>query len=228
MTDLLKVLAPLLQTLLWVGLIGGIVWRYHDIIHDILTAVKKRIDSGSNIKAGPIEISEQLRPQDSEQQREKIHLEIKELKTSKVNITEEPIKNQSALQARYFQAEDLAMRAIQSKFGVSISRQVTAGKDLGFDGVFTLNGTLNIVEIKYTHHKPSVSNYRKSIEQIHTAISKYNWKNVRIIFAIVVEHPKDKEISDIEMERIGLNCPFPMEIFMYDIESLEKEFGIEK
>ena len=227
MTDIIKVIAPLIQTLLWVGLIGGIVWRYHNIINGILLAVKKRIEDGSNIKAGFIEISEQLKPQGTEQQKEKIKSEIQDLSSQEPEKPDLPSKNVSTLKARYFQAEDLALRAIQGKFGVKINRQVTAGKDFGFDGVFTNNGTLYVVEVKYTHHKPSVNIFRKTIEQISNAISRYNWKNVHILLAIVVEDPKDKEIFDIEMERIGLNCPFPLEIIIYDIESLEKAFGIE-
>jgi hypothetical protein len=49
------------------------------------------------------------------------------------------------LRAKYFQAEDLVLRAIQSEYGATVSRQVTAGADMGFDGAFVSNGRLNIV-----------------------------------------------------------------------------------
>jgi len=55
-------IAPLIQTLLWVSLVGAIVWRFHRSIEEILSALHKRIDGGSNVKAGWFELTDQFRP----------------------------------------------------------------------------------------------------------------------------------------------------------------------
>jgi len=64
------------------------------------------------------------------------------------------------LQAKYFQAEDLVLRAIQTEYGAAVKRQVTAGNDMGFDAAFSSNGRLNIVEVKYVGVARSLSHLR--------------------------------------------------------------------
>ncbi len=53
-------ISPLIQTVLWVGLVAAIVWRFHIPIYGILAALQKRVESGASVKAGPFEISERL------------------------------------------------------------------------------------------------------------------------------------------------------------------------
>jgi hypothetical protein len=134
----MKELAPLLQTLLWVTLIGWIVWRYQTALDDLIAAVKRRLDSGGGLKVGPLEFPP-LSPLDADEQKQKIDREISQL----VAPTEErpqaddaPVQIQDSknLRQTYLRAEDLALRQIQSEFGVSISRQVKWGVDLQFDG----------------------------------------------------------------------------------------------
>src|SRR5436309_3289517 len=55
-------IAPLIQTALWTGLIAGIVWRFHLAIHGLLTALQKRVETGSTLKAGPFELIDRLHP----------------------------------------------------------------------------------------------------------------------------------------------------------------------
>jgi len=47
--------APVIETGLGVGLVVWLALRYHKPIHGILAALQKRIESGSAVKAGPIE-----------------------------------------------------------------------------------------------------------------------------------------------------------------------------
>jgi len=49
-------ISSLIQTVLWVGLIGGIVWRFNKPIYELLSALYSRIEAGSTIKAGPFEL----------------------------------------------------------------------------------------------------------------------------------------------------------------------------
>lgn len=66
---------PLLQTVLWVGLISGIVIWANKPLHGILTALHQRIAGGSDITAGPFSLKD-LKPQPPEQQVEKAKAEV--------------------------------------------------------------------------------------------------------------------------------------------------------
>jgi len=52
---------PFFQTLLWVTLIGVTVKMFHRECRGLLEAVRERIKKGSSIKAGPVELGEDLR-----------------------------------------------------------------------------------------------------------------------------------------------------------------------
>ena len=52
---------PLMQPLVWIGLIGIGTGLFFGQCRGILEAVRNRIERGSSIKAGPIELGEDLR-----------------------------------------------------------------------------------------------------------------------------------------------------------------------
>jgi hypothetical protein len=182
--------APLIQTALWVILVAGIVWRFNAPIEGLLTALQKRIEAGSSIKAGPFEISD-LRPQIPEKQAEKASAEIREILQEPATDKVENPPLPSVVRTQYFQSEDLALRAIQAEFGVPINRQVTGGQDLGFDGVFASNGTLHIIEVKYSRGRIVLDKLKQSIDQISSYAESYGWKNYKVILAIVFESDDD-------------------------------------
>ncbi len=224
-------IAPLLQTLLWVLLIGGIVLRFHTPIHGLLTALQKRIESGSNIKAGPFELSEQLRPQDPSKQREKAEIEVQE-----VLLDAAPVQaggpqltptTPAQIQARYFQVEDLALRAIQAEHGVTISRQVTAGPaDMGFDGVFTSNGRIHIVEVKYARSLNSLPKFKQTIERLNSTIVSYGWKNAQIILAVVFEDSIDVTKAQEMLAKVSSVSQVPLVVKCYTYAELNWKFGV--
>jgi hypothetical protein len=174
-------IAPLIQTILWVSLIAVVLWQFYAPIYGLLVALQKRVEAGSSIKAGPFELTEQLKPLDSAKQKEKAASEVAEaLQTSvdpgSVTASVATIRTAANVQARYFLAEDLVLRAIQAEYGATISRQVTAGSDPGFDGAFVTNGRLNIVEVKYIGGPSgNVSRLRPSIDRLLSAVSGYGW-----------------------------------------------------
>lgn len=220
-------LAPLLQTVLWVSLVAGIVWRFNRPLHALLVSLQKRVESASTIKAGPFEISQQLRPQDPTSQREKVEVEIRELQQTAPNSSPDTRpKSTKSLQNRYFQAEDLALRAIQAEYGVSISRQVTAGSDRGFDGAFVLGGRLHVVEVKYSFHKITPQVVRISIERLISYFEKYGWGNVQIILALVYEDPSDINLEEDIGVQLSSIYSTPIEIRKYLLADLEQEFGV--
>ncbi len=58
---ILKDWIPLFQTFLWIGLFVFFAIKYSTKLNKLLEIIFRRIDSGSSIKAGPIELGEELR-----------------------------------------------------------------------------------------------------------------------------------------------------------------------
>jgi hypothetical protein len=52
---------PLFQTLLWIVLIGVTMKMFYRECRGLLEAVRKRVERGSSLKAGPVELGEDLR-----------------------------------------------------------------------------------------------------------------------------------------------------------------------
>jgi len=227
-------IAPLIQTILWVGLIGGIVYRFNKPIYGVLVALQKRIESGSNVKAGPFEISD-LKPQEADAQKQKALAEIKEALEVEEAIpsavmappaTDSLVKFKTSI-PRYFQAEDLALRAIQTEFGTPINRQVTAGRDGGFDGVFTSQGHTNVVEVKYVPGKNMSPKIRPSIQHLTKIIEQYRWENAQIILVVVFENDEDiKKPMEILSSAFSENR-VPVVVRIFTMGHLLKRFGAE-
>ncbi|MBT9458103.1 MAG: hypothetical protein IV097_15910 [Burkholderiaceae bacterium] len=220
-------IAPLIQTILWVCLIGGIVWRFNKPIHGLLTAIQKRVESGSNVKAGPFELNEQVRPQAIDQQVQRTEREVSELVQAQSENSVHPIASRSEVKSRFLEAEDLALRAIQVHYGKPVSRQVTFGPDVGADGAFTANGELNIVEVKYVvRDKNASESVRRTLRTFEGLFVKYGWKRARVVLAVVVELPSDLDGTKHDLEAVATDFFFPIAVHCFSLQELRSRFGL--
>jgi hypothetical protein len=149
--DQMEHIAPLIQTVLWVALIGGILWRFHVPLHG---------------------------------------------------------------------------RAIQAEYGAPINRQVTAGRDSGFDGVFLAAGRTTVVEVKYVSGDTSPRRFRDAIWRITGAIQQYKWDNSQIVLALVFERDEDVETLRQRLALVFAENPVPVVIHCYTIAELQARFGL--
>jgi len=226
--EYMQYIAPLLQTLLWVGLIAAIVFRFHRPIDALLTALHKRVEGGSTIKAGPFELSDQFKPQDPMQQKQKAETEMQEmLQIEQQNV---PVVGQPPppeVKSRFFAAEDLALRAIQAEFQQPLKRQVTAGPDMDFDGVFTADRQLHIVEVKYVVREKNVqTTIRRTLESFARFLQRTRWHNVKVLVAIVVEYPVDLAALKSRLEEMAGASSIPVVFRCYSMSELREQFGI--
>jgi hypothetical protein len=187
------------------------------------------VEDGSNIKAGPFELTEKLKPQDPTAQKAKAASEIQEelqaaLPSTSVGQSVAPRANSA--RAKYFQAEDLALRAIQAEYGAPINRQVTAGRDSGFDGVFLAAGRTTVVEVKYVSGDTSPRRFRDAIWRITGAIQQYKWDNSQIVLALVFERDEDVETLRQRLALVFAENPVPVVIHCYTIAELQARFGL--
>ncbi len=194
-------------------------------------ALQKRIESGSNLKAGPFELTDQLKPQDPSKQKEKTAIEVQEAleqpSSDKVTTLPQPTeRNVADVQERYFQVEDLVLRAIQTEYGTTVSRQVTGGADMGFDGTFVINGRLNIVEVKYLKNLGNISRFRNTLERLSNAIARYGWHNVQIILAIVFEKAEDIGKANEQLAELAQRLTLPVVVRCYSLNELLLKFDV--
>jgi hypothetical protein len=221
--------------MLWVALIGGIVLRFHKPIEGILSALQKRLDEGSDLKVGPVELTGQLRAQDPKAAQEKVAEEVHEVLqitagSLVIGSDSDPPDSRAhtagQVQSRYLQTEDLVLRALQAEYGAPVSRQVTAGADRGFDGAFVSNGRLNIVEVKYVRSLRQLDSYRASINRIASNIARYEWRNAQIILAVVFEQTDDVGPGAARLEAVASEFSVPVIVRAYSLTELETRFRV--
>lgn len=220
-------IAPLIQTVLWVGLIGIVLWKFQAPLYGLIVALQRRIEAGSSIKAGPFEISDQLKPQDPLKQQQKAAAEVEEaIQTAEPAAGAAPVQKE-ALKAKYFQAEDLVLRAIQAEYGATVSRDVTGGADMGFDGAFVMNGRLNIVEVKYLRGPSgNVSRLQSSVERLASTVARYGWSNAQIILAVVFEKVEEVPRATELLKRMTGEMPTPVVVRCFSLPELQARFGV--
>lgn len=220
-------IAPFLQTLLWVGLIAGIVTRFHKPIYGLLTALQQRVESGSTIKAGSFELSDQLTTQNPAQQKQKSEAEVREI----LQIEQEQIPGVAStppaqVKSRFFVAEDLALRAIQVEFQKPMKRQVAAGPEFAFDAVFTYEHQLHIVEVKYViREKNADATVRRTLESFASFLNRTNWQNIRIIIAVVFEYAPDLAVATQHLEEMAAGLSLSVSFRCYSLSELRQQFG---
>jgi hypothetical protein len=150
--------------------------------------------------------------------------ELNELKKTLVRITANTSQSQAYL------AEDLAMRTIQTEFNTPVRRQVTGGRDGGFDGVFESKGQVQIVEVKYIGTRASpretAARIKESMLRIQRDASKYGWTSSEIILAAVFANaevpPEHQRAIEAMCREVGGVTPR-----FYTLGRLKRQWGMD-
>lgn len=199
------------------------VLKFESAITELFNTLRKRIESGSEVKVGPFELG-QLNPQNPSQQAAKTESEIKENLKSDETVLGSGIKN--TLRTNYLIAEELAIRAIETEFNQSARRQVAFGDRDGFDGIFALEGQAQIIEVKYFTNAVSAQRVRDSISRIKNLYESYGWRNVRIIFVLVAENEKYFTKVSEKLADIAEDMEAEVIFRSYTLTSLREKFGV--
>ena len=230
----MQYIAPLLQTLLWVGLVAGIVIRFHNPIHGLLSALQRRIEAGSTIEAGPFKLGSDVKPTPPEQQRARSETELAQIVneqlfepvetgTPALPAPPEPTK----LRNRFFQAEELAMRAIQTEFNEPINRQVSIGPGLEADGAFIQNDELHLVEVKFIVRPKNARNtIERTLAHYQRGFGATRRKSVVIVLALVFEYESDVTSSTLEFQEIANASELRVEVRGFSLKQLQATYGL--
>lgn len=218
---------PVLQTALWVWLIWFLFSNLRQHLYALLEALKGRLADGSDLKFGSVEILNRAVTQSVEEQAAKLDAELSETSQTKENDTQsiaDPAKERVIdIRSRYVLAEDLALRAMQIKYGEPINRQLTWGKDSGFDGAFVKDGCLHVIEVKYIPFGNGMRSLRDAVMKVSGGLQDYMWKNVRIVLVAVYENE-----SSIPKELFEFDTIYKVEPHFYSINGLKAKFGVQE
>jgi hypothetical protein len=218
--------APLIQTLLWVGLIGGVTFRYRGQIQNLLEAITDRIKLGGGIKAGPLELSAIASPQSADAQRERAKAELRELTSSEpasaANPNAQPPLKQ--LEKELFRVEDLALRAVQEAYGIPIGRQVEVAGRAQFDGAFVKHGFLFVVEVKYLRHGATTEQIQDVVNRTTQSLLGIGMTGVTLILAAVLDTRRDIEQFEVTLKDLPIQRKISVDIRLYSREELVSKF----
>ena len=217
---------PLAGTLLWVFLIVGLVAWFNKPLRAILEAVQRRIEAGSTVKAGWFELSDQLRPQSPEQQRERARVEIAEVvHQQSPGTTEATSTTRAEAASLYLQAEDLALRAVQAEFEIPLNRQVTTPGGAEFDAAFVKDRTLHVVEVKSYLGSVSTEKLRTSLARVAASAKQMGGPHTRLVVAIVLKRSDDMRASRERIEEALRDLPLETTLRVYSLPELRSMFG---
>lgn len=222
---------PLIQTGLWVGLIVWVLLRFNSDLKIIVQALRERIQAGGSLKAGPIEFGELIRPLSNAEQSKRLQAEENAAAALPLPEGQKDVPCSSYWQGsfrnRYIIAEDLVLRKLQDEYGTLISRQVSGGDRMGFDGFFTKDNRPYAIEVKYLTDRMEQQELVKHAEQIHLSIIRLGWKKFTLILAVVTddEHPPcQSQLDSLSSALSDLN--YPVNLRVYPFKALADEFGI--
>ncbi|MCZ8033118.1 MAG: hypothetical protein O9339_20670 [Rubrivivax sp.] len=216
---------PLAGTFLWVILIVGLVAWFNTPLRAILGAVHRRIEAGSTVKAGWFELSDQLRPQSQEQQRERAKIEIAEVVNQQsASATEADPAARAEAASLYLQAEDLALRAVQAEFEIPLNRQVTTSGGAEFDAAFVKDRNLHVVEVKTYLGSVSTEKLRLSLARVATAAKQMGGPQTRLIVAVVLKRSDDMKANRERIELALRELPLESTLRVYSLPELRSMF----
>lgn len=216
---------PFAQTLLWVLLILVLIVWFRKSVRSLLSAIQQRIESGSSVKAGPFELSELVRPQTPAQQKQRASEEIAEIAQQVAAAPGAPPPPTKSAESVYFQAEDLALRALQAEYGVPIQRSVVVGPSREVDGLFAVERQVYVAEVKLQYGAVSEEKLRMSLRRARDAAFQVGGPSARVALVLVFRREEDIAANEARVRRLMEREGVDGDLWLYSLSELREKFG---
>ena len=178
---------------------------------------------------------------------EKLRNEVREIENEPVPESKEAVSilpersavaiatiAQRDIRGRYLLAEELVLNKLSKEFGQSVRRDVrfaTPGRAFIFDGVVMNDEKVTAIEVKYFRSARTITpRFREVFHSILGAAEQLP-DSVRNNFTLILAVATDAPSSDHDelvkrlQSLIGIT-PFPVEVRVFSLEELEKEFNL--
>ena len=202
-----------LSTFAWVGLIGGIVWRYHEHFVRLLSAIAGRIEDGDTIKAGPLQFTPQIKTPTKEQEEKKAEEALisaspaaAELQLPPATISARENNDQMSDGARLIldhikKVTDAALSYVDDKWGVIMRRDASVG-GYAYDGYFTKNGNYYAVDVIYISRRNGNYAQKSILSRLKSAASSLSatqLRNHHLLLLVISDEglPSEKQRDEI-------------------------------
>lgn len=151
------------------------------------------------------------------------------LKSTHKNEHTEKARNIN-LQTKYFLAEELIIRKLTEELGPMTQREVVYTMNnmrLMFDGVLFTDNRFSVIEVKYISSIVGILRALENANQLYNSLDEDRKSKFNFILALGTDVP-ESEYSDIRESVLkkAKSYKFNIDIRMYDITKLEKEYGL--
>lgn len=132
------------------------------------------------------------------------------------------------IRTRVVVAEELAFRVLEKEYGVSIQRQVAAGKHQRLDGVFFSDGRPHVVEVKLTRGTEWNRLGSYVICTMRRIMEDGDLPEPVLVLTVVSEGLSDVQRSRAKesLNRQLVAAEIPFRLHEYDLEQVEQEYGV--
>lgn len=149
-----------------------------------------------------------------------------------------PISYQSVVrrsaQASYMLAEELIFRKLSKEFSTEIQREVKLGAIGGryiFDGIVREKGVTTVIEVKFLRHALMAgAQLRDTLARIQQSVKLLpaeQTANFRVLLALASdEWTASQERVIAQIDQFRSEFAFPIEVRLYNLAELEREFDI--
>lgn len=136
--------------------------------------------------------------------------------------------SKSDIRSRFILAEELALRDLESVSGSSVRRQVVIGNtNIVTDGMIFSEGITKFIEVKYTRRRYWKDIVLRALTQLDRAASHFKGPITYIIIVVCEGLSFEEREGEVEnAKKILDGSNNPAVLFAYDIEELERKFGL--
>lgn len=214
-------LIKLISSLIWPLVIIYFLWRFRPELAALINRTRQ-------VKIGDNHLLADLHTTPPAVEADKATREYEDLKQegSSDNNTTQSTAGKLIQKKDFLLIEDLALRAVQADYATPIRRHLTGGRDPGFDGVFSINDTLIIIEVKYFRNKIISSKVQETVHKLECLVRQYGWPKVQLMLVVVYDNINDSLSQSNELIKHAKTEVLPVIVKTYLLQDLEARFSV--
>src|SRR5690606_21774830 len=125
------------------------------------------------------------------------------------------------------EAENLVTRALQSKYGVPITRQVSIGPKFLVDGAFIQGDRIGIIEVKYVATPTAAGRVvEQTIRRLKARVEDLKTDGVDLVVAVVVKSERDLLNARMSLNHYVADPFSNVRVELFSLDDLRRRFRL--